>query len=712
MKLSNLKLAAKTSVITASILTVSFIILIGASVKSAGSAVTTAINGEFSGIANQNGLMVQGILDDATGAAQNLQDFLDHAYEEYDIAQEEQTVDSFGLKAALPTDKSVIYGVDILESNHEIENYILNTTWAVVKNNPFITGMGLYFEPYAFDAAIKDYTLYVGDKDADNKTAQSYGSYSEYSITDYYKVPSETLKPYFTKPYVDQGATMITASYPIISKGSLKGILTVDIGVDKFTMLKSTDEKYPTMNVNVLTQDGTYVYDAEGIEWSGADMREYFYHDSEYQSMITSMGKNESFTIRTTRENGSQVARYCYPIMAGQDLWWAQSILDVKDLNKNVTGLTVLMVSMSVIALLLIIAAITIFLRRMLKPIDAVVDAAKEIANGNLDIHIEISSQDEIGILASTFQSMAKDLSTIIDDVGWLLGEMGLGNFRVNTRHEDKYVGQYKKLLLSVREINSNLSNTLLQINQAADQVSGGSEQVSAGAQALSEGTTEQASSIEELAATINEISAQVKETAHNAAQARSQTSAAEDQVTVCSEKMQEMTEAMSDITHKSTEIGKIIKTIEDIAFQTNILALNAAVEAARAGAAGKGFAVVADEVRNLAGKSAEASKSTSGLIEGSIQAVERGTNIANETAGSLLKVVTSSQEVFITVDKIAKAADEEACALAQITSGIDQISNVVQTNSATAEESAAASEELSGQSQILKNLVNRFKLK
>lgn len=175
---------------------------------------------------------------------------------------------------------------------------------------------------------------------------------------------------------------------------------------------------------------------------------------------------------------------------------------------------------------------------------------------------------------------------------------------------------------------------------------------------------------------------------------------------------MQEMIVAMADISDKSGQIGKIIKTIEDIAFQTNILALNAAVEAARAGAAGKGFAVVADEVRNLASKSAEASKSTASLIEGSIHAVEKGKKLADETAHTLDEVVENSKRIVNVVDGISQASSEQASSIAQVTQGIDQISSVVQTNSATAEESAAASEELSGQAQMLKNLVEQFKLK
>ena len=228
----------------------------------------------------------------------------------------------------------------------------------------------------------------------------------------------------------------------------------------------------------------------------------------------------------------------------------------------------------------------------------------------------------------------------------------------------------------------------------------------------MSQGATEQASSIQELAASITEISNQVNQNAENAENASKKATNVGDQIISSNEHMQEMTSAMKEISEKSSQIGKIIKTIEDIAFQTNILALNAAVEAARAGEAGKGFAVVADEVRSLASKSAEASKDTSLLIEGSIQAVNKGTEIADITASQLLEVVSGAKDIVTTIDNIANASKQQANSVRQVTVGVDQISSVVQTNSATAEESAAASEELSGQAQILKELVNRFRLK
>ncbi|WP_303042983.1 methyl-accepting chemotaxis protein [Enterocloster bolteae] len=340
------------------------------------------------------------------------------------------------------------------------------------------------------------------------------------------------------------------------------------------------------------------------------------------------------------------------------------------------------------------------------KPVEEIKEVAEKMAAGNLDVSLDYQSRDELGNLSDSMRSLIHMFREIIDDMSYGLASLGSGDFTVESKVEELYVGDFHRLLTSMHQIIERLSQTLGQISMASDQVSAGSDQVSAGSQALSQGATEQASSVEELAATINEISSQVSENAENAQQGSKLADAAGAKIELGNRQMQEMIAAMGEISDKSGQIGKIIKTIEDIAFQTNILALNAAVEAAQ------GFAVVADEVRNLASKSAEASKSTAALIEGSIQAVERGTSLADETANTLSEVVVSAKQVVAVVDNISRASSEQALSIAQVTQGIDQISSVVQTNSATAEESAAASEELSGQAQMLKNLVEKFKLR
>lgn len=361
-------------------------------------------------------------------------------------------------------------------------------------------------------------------------------------------------------------------------------------------------------------------------------------------------------------------------------------------------------------ALLITLLLLRILLKRIISPIQILLASARDIEQGNLEKEVNYFSADEFGNLADTFREMQKFLKEVIGDATTNLKRMSNKDFRIETKVE--YRGDFESIRTSLYAISDHLSDTLLKINQSANEVAAESDQVSASAQSLSQGATEQASSVEELAATIGDLAERVKLNADHAQDTNAKTTLAGQSAQESSQRMKDMLLAISDISNSSKEIGKIIKTIEDIAFQTNILALNAAVEAARAGTAGKGFAVVADEVRNLAGKSAIASKSTASLIEGSLHAVEKGTKIADETAIALQSVVSEVQEITETIGQISKASNEQASALSQITIGIDQISSVVQTTSATAEESAATSSELSGQAKLLKELAGAFTLK
>lgn len=368
--------------------------------------------------------------------------------------------------------------------------------------------------------------------------------------------------------------------------------------------------------------------------------------------------------------------------------------------------------------LLLITLLVSIFIIRYLalgigNPIKVCAERISLLSEGDIKTSFpNIESKNETGILVQATRAHLGSLNVILMDLGHCLGEISNGNFAVASEHQDRYVGDFEAISVSVSEICNKLTQTLSQINHVAEQVSISATQVSQGATALSTGTVEQSNSVEELSETIKETVSQIKKNAQNADAAKKQSDASGKDVEESNLQMQQLIVAMGEISNKSNEIGEIIKTIDDIASQTNLLALNAAIEAARAGDAGKGFAVVAEEVRELAGKSVEAAKGISLLINETIHSVENGTQIANNTANSMSTVVEGVRSVISLVDEITTATGEQSDAVSQIANGVEQIASVVQSNTITAAESASASEKLSDQSQILKDLVNRFHLK
>jgi len=349
-------------------------------------------------------------------------------------------------------------------------------------------------------------------------------------------------------------------------------------------------------------------------------------------------------------------------------------------------------------------------LEEVANPLKEVTGVMNEISKGKLQVSVNGSYQGEFDVLAKAVNETVYRLNGVITEISSTIGQIADGNLALE--HIKEYQGDYIHISNSINVIIDSLNTVMGDINEASEQVSSGSKQVSDGSQALSQGSTEQASSIEELTASIGEIASQTKQNAINANQASDLATSAKHNAETGNNQMKEMLKSMDDISESSTNISKIIKVIDDIAFQTNILALNAAVEAARAGQHGKGFAVVAEEVRSLAARSAEAAKDTTDLIEGSISKVQMGTKIANDTASALNEIVTGIEKAATLIGGIASASNEQASAIAQVNRGIEQVSQVVQNNSATAEQSAAASEELSGQSELLKGMVGKFKLR
>ena len=381
-------------------------------------------------------------------------------------------------------------------------------------------------------------------------------------------------------------------------------------------------------------------------------------------------------------------------------------------------GLTVALSFLSGVALITIgIMLIGAYIKRTVsKPLFRLTVLAQTLEQGDLGLNqhqtmmVEIDSNDEIGTLSKCFDNTISRLRNYIGEISHMLEAIAGGDLTAQITQE--YVGDFAAIRTSLNDILQRLNSTVGQIVSSAEHVSAGAEQMSVASQALSQGSMEQTGAVEELEETMRSVTSSVRQTAESVQRAREQVDGMGVQLAEGNQRMHEMTGAMREISDSSNEIEKIIKTIEDIAFQTNILALNAAVEAARAGTAGKGFAVVADEVRNLAAKSAEASQSTSALIGRSIAAVNQGTQIAGATARQLEGIVANANGIVETINAIAADAQTQAGAVEQIQDQIGQITGVVQTNSSTAEESAATSQELNAQANVLRQLVKTFRLR
>ena len=346
----------------------------------------------------------------------------------------------------------------------------------------------------------------------------------------------------------------------------------------------------------------------------------------------------------------------------------------------------------------------------VIHPVNETAAVLGEMSKGNLHINVTGDYQGDHAILKNALNDTINTIKGYISEIAHTLGSIAGGDLTGNITSE--YKGDFTELKNSINLIAESLNEVMSEINTAADQVATGSFQVSAGNQSISQGATEQASSIEELTASITQIARQIEINAENSTKSNEMALEMKTAAIQGNEQMKNMLLSMDEINESSEKISKIIKVIDDIAFQTNILALNAAVEAARAGVHGKGFAVVAEEVRNLAARSANAAKETTDLIEGSIKKVGAGTKIAQDTAVALNKIVSSVEQTVNLGEEIAQASAEQASGIAQINQGVEQMSQVVQTNSATAEEGAAASEELSGQAELLKEKIGQFKLK
>ncbi len=512
-----------------------------------------------------------------------------------------------------------------------------------------------------------------------------------------------------TEPYLDSytGDQIFTVASPIYNEtGSrITGIVGIDVHINKIDkMVTEHTTVYKTASALLCSSQGKVLASTEP-----EDVLKPVEEIGLSKEMLDDIAQPSGSTVKF-EDNG--IASYGVSRTIEASGWKVLLFIPEKEFLNSVKTTTRTLTIFYIVVAMILLAVMLFIARSITAPLKKLTGITDEMAKGNLDATIDIDSSDEVGRLAESMRELTQRLHSYVDyiaEISAALYEFGNGNLTLHL--EQAYDGEFEHIKEAMMNASEVFKHTIGEMVEISSQVASSSEQVASGAQMLAQGTTEQASSIEELSATIQEISENVNKNAQNAMHAATQVQTVGAAADKSNEQMNHMMAAIDEINVKSSEIGKIIKTIDDIAFQTNILALNAAVEAARAGAAGKGFAVVADEVRNLASKSAEAAKNTTNLIEDSIRAVENGTSIANETSQVLSEVLEGVTQTVERIHEISNASGEQAEALSATLQGVEQISAVVQTNSATAEESSAASEELSGQAGMLKQLSGKFNL-
>ncbi len=544
---------------------------------------------------------------------------------------------------------------------------------------------------------------------------------------EYYKQIKSSGKPYVMEPYVYQlrgteDIMMISIIAPIYdANGDFLGIAGCDVALNDMQSQQYANTGYKSTHMVALSEDKTILLDTKNSDYVGKNADEVGYTNitsdtDKVKAMPDGTYLNSNYVVNdnitnfATMKKGVSVTVPLKLDSGNGNYWTLYMAMDSMEFNAAIIRDTIKLIVALIIFGIVLLYIIYRIIKNSLRPITYITAGAAELEKGNLKINIDVDTNDELGRLAKGINHISETMNNYVQDISQQLSSMASNNMDIEIKQ--KYIGDFIPIQTSIEQIAKSLNETLHRITVSADDVASGSVSVSDGAQILSKGALEQESAIDELAVSIESLSDDVKANADDAQKMSLIVKEVGENIKISNEEMEQLVNAMADIRTSSAGIEQILKTIGEIARQTNLLSLNASIEAARAGLAGKGFAVVADEIRNLAEKSGEALQQTSELIENSFESVKRGTNIADETAKSLLAVVEGAKEISGSVDKISIASQNQKRVLEELVKSIDLIAEVVQSNTNAVQESVSTSEKLSEQSKLLHRLINKFHLK